>query len=456
MLSPYYTDIKNSEKIRRKSDLAQEIFTQLSSIEYSHNMKVAYFQEMFSALSAALKNIPYCPKAYFDKYLQRFFYEVILDTYNSIAISLNMKNPCTPKMIDCILQYLNDSELNYNEKSLTQKISKRKSKFLEELEDKKQLIFDRNKNRKLNNYYNYISAPLPTEHSPNIAILEKSDYIFNLLYFPETIYAPKHYTEGILIYYFYYMVKDYLHLHKDNSPISFQAEYSAFLFEKLHFPIQFMNCFSSFLKRPFISYEFPKEYWQLFQYIRIFDTKYISLTDYILNTFKDSLDHFYESSIESQQAFIFCEMQMLDSFWLPLLSLVIKETLYNALNGNLELAKQLTHDYIKDYICGSHINNYSYQTLLQNATLQIEDCFYPNTHLRITEKSAKTGTPEHHFNMAFSKCFYTKELSNYVSNCLYQDTAFCDFNYCLKTRLDIYNLYKETLSQSTIKDQTKH
>lgn len=399
MNSPYFNSLLDFKSLTSTSPVAKHIFTELYD-SCKTTKKAPSINEILEHLEKILSSIPFIPGDYFYNYFERFAYENIFNIFAEAFYSHSLTKNKSKKMRDYIEKYLAQTNEPISENIIEQEISKKKKQLQNDLNG---TCSYRSTNGKFNTFYTHIGAPLFEEVNP---LLDDADYIFTLRNYAKTIYSEKNIHTGIQIYSFYNdIVCAYMSQYAAIEKPSFKKEFSAFLFEEIHFPIQYLNCISSYLNAPFSKTKIPDNYWTLFIFAKIFDTHNLSVTDFILDKYSKDLQNLYSPEHESLRYRIFVESQFLKSYWIRILNLILKQVLYLIYNGDINTIATMC----KEYISNKLSNNYTYCNLLKEASEHLATAEYPRTKDKVNSVSPKTDSIEQLFNYSISMCFFMYE-----------------------------------------------
>lgn len=436
----YYTNPANFGP-----DIVEKIYETLcDKFKSKEDLDIA---AIFEDIPLILKDLQ-IPTEYFDMYLHQFIYETTFDIYHDATIALKMNSSETTNMRKCITSRY--PEITNAASSKEIKISSEKNSLLSFAKT----LIDKNDNRdtfananaitysaqKGLHFYSFFYSFLPDGKKNFVSYLTEKDLIFNLENYKNFIYNPKNINNGIQFYNYFTMVQDFLNFHKrpHNLP-SFDDEYSAFLFEQLHYPIQFQKCIVSYMTQDFSSENIPKSYFPMLLYTKLFDTHYLSLTDYILKKYnvtpinysssenrtftKNDIsisNWFYklDKQAEDLRYYSFYEMQFYNSILLPLLTYVIKKVLFALSKEDILKIKTLSYEYLHktlDYdVTRIKNRSISFYTQLTRIYKKVTTCNYSGyKNIPLTQTRLKNTDLEYLFNHHFSLAFFTQDVPNY-------------------------------------------
>lgn len=440
----YYTDINEFRLLTSNCYFASRICGELHCFYQSQN-NISSIDSLKESLLSILNNLPMIPHVFLEKYYERFFYETIFDVYDAIQLTLNSGESKTLSIRDCINAYTQDIR---QISSLEQEISHKKKDMFN---DYQKLQYYCTNHKKLANFYAHLN--IGSDDKTKSIYFTPKNQIINFLSYSNIPFSVKGFKNGVSMPNFYNLVCDFLSNHPQT--VDFKNEYSAYQFHHIHYVIQYLKCYSTFLARNFNKKNIQNAYFPLLFYTRLFDTQYLSLTDYILEKYNEDLDQVYEDSCSDNLKFAFCEMQMLNSFWLPIINKSIKEILFTLLEGDLNKIQKLCQDYLTTILPHSE-NNYSYLSLIDKGKHEIENTTYPNPkdftkRKEVTNsQNIKTGSPNSNFNIVFSKCFFFQDWPDYIDSCIQLKTGYCTLDSCIQFAENLFNQYKYTCSKKTI------
>lgn len=372
-------------------------------------------QNIFDVLKDYINSLSYCipyiPHEYFDHYFDQMCYEITMDICEKTASSSNNDLIMRSKIENYIKTYHSNLPLV----TLEQKVSQKKSEILSDSKNPSSYKINYNKNYPV--FYQNIVLPLDKNITSS---LDDSDFVFYILSYFSTIFYQRKINTGIDIYNFHSFVSDYMLGHPDTGVINFKTEYSAFLFEQMFSAIQFEEGFHTLLNEKKFRIDFPNSYWHLYLYTRMYDTPYLSLSDYILKKYPDVVHHIYYADEKDFHKKLYYEIQILGAFWIPLCSLVIEDVLFCSAEGDLQLINDKCQNYIGTFLSQGDLK-YSYYKRLQLANANIENSKYPfgeksksKNRICVLDKAPKTNTFEQRLNYAFSQCIYNHHLPAFI------------------------------------------
>lgn len=419
----YYTKPESTEAI-----LIDKIYPDFSS--FFNDIKDVTVLSIFNCIPTILKALD-MPTEYFDIYMEAFTYETTFDIYHDaiLALKKDSKKKYT-SMRNCIRsRTLTESDNLY---TLEQKISNAKKdllNFANKLSSYNHTdgtfsaeTYVACHAQKFKDFYDYFHTFLPLSGKKFAPFLNGMDLVFNLDNYKKFIFHPQNFIDGIQFYNCWDIVGDYLIQH--TSPVtnpSFKDEYSAYLFEQLHYPIQYLRCVGSYAIQDFASDKYPEAYFPMLLYTKLFDTHNLSLTDFIFNKYTPSIStSFYNKNIASDELryYTFFEMQLYNTILIPLATSLIKKFLYNNLNGNLEAIKDLSQQYLIQVLHASstrvnrnHTMPVPFYSKLADVHKQVKNGSYPGYNkVPFTQQNLKNTSAEYLFNHHISLAFFTGDV----------------------------------------------
>ena len=156
----------------------------------------------------------------------------------------------------CCYHFLSSAELFMGQQTLEEEISREKKQFStkENIEDpercssihKNQILYG---TRKRSLYLDYTFNILKNSPKQIVPYTCEKDFIFNIRNYSKTFYQSENSKKGLQFKSYYDLLSDYISLHSDEKKVTFNSEYSAYQFEKLHYSIQYSNCVRNFLTK---------------------------------------------------------------------------------------------------------------------------------------------------------------------------------------------------------------
>lgn len=360
--------------------------------------------QIFNNFKTILNEIIFfCPSEYFNKNFEQLCYEIALDVYCNTQTVDNSK----PIIKEKIAHYITTCDTTCASEKLASRFSQNKKQLLGTQDPLTPAVYRLNKN--LSNFYLYIYLPLK---NGTTSLLNDSDFIFYMLHYSDTIFSNKKINTGVDIFNFYNFIHEYLSYHKTSSNSLFENEYSAYLFEQIFSPLQFEEGFYNILSEKSFFSEIPSSYWSLYLYTRIYDSPYLSLSDFIQEKYPNLINSVYNPNENLFHKNLYYEVYSLSSFWIPLCNLAIKAFLFYLTDGNFKEINQKCKTYIDTNL--HQDTNYSYYKRITKSHNKIDVLKYPGNKKNVLSKAPKTGTPEQRFNYSFSQCLYNKHQFPYI------------------------------------------
>ena len=462
----YERDVYDFEKVMTGSIIAKQLFDDLKQriskditlddvcdrYKVTHCLYISKditLGDVCDALKGLLKKSPFFPKDFLELYFDQFFYETVFKAYNAANISLRNEQEKTFFISD----YLRELDIDINDfKGQQEKISRVNKLIKRDLTD---LKYEATINGKLTTFYYYMNLPLDLEAEAiknAKPILNEINTIFNLKFYNKIMFCSKCYQRGKNIKDIFQLMDDYFKIHDECNETEFALEHSAYQLELVHRFIQFQKCVSSYVAMEFPDKKIQEKYVPLYMYIRLFDTPYLSLTDYILKEYP--ID--YEMLYENEEAFyiLFNEMQLLNNYWFPILTGIVQEVLFLVCEGDFEGIMEKCLNY---YNGPAAHNKDLFQKSARDSKEKLKGLKYPdpknyNNWIGIDDKQIlKSDNPLYRFNYFFTKCFYTKEFPNYIMQWLTQQNFSISIEGC-HHYIDIsYRFWKINYSDVTLK-----
>ena len=455
MYSFYYNDIQTFRSLNQRCIISNKIITDLLSKLHakSHAPKKTEQPLVFDvdnikkALLEVLQTIPHSPHNYFSKYYNRLFFEIIFEIYHYAQIELQKSQERT-SIKDSINQIAAFKNSVVDSSSIEQDIS-RKKKIL--VNDFNILQTQSTYSSKLSNFYSYMG--LKCDDKPTVSpIITPENTVFILRSYSDSIFNQKNSKDGILLHTVNRILKDYLDCFGDQN--TFKVEYCIYEFNKIYNYIQYSECCSSYLNQTFTHKKIPTDYSPLCMYTKLFDTQYLSLIDFIFEMQKENLGNIYNDPSILHDALL--KKELLNTFWLPIINLCLKETVFLCSKGYFDTICQTCKEWLIDQI--EH-NDYSYFSLMHKTQENLANSTYPNEkdYNRRKDikdiKHTKTGSPNQVFNITFSKAFFYNDLPNYLYT--YPDQIKY-LDQCLSFIEDIYKQRNDTYKDLSLKTCTDY
>lgn len=330
---------------------------------------------------------------------------------------------------------------------------------------------------KRNIYYDYVYIPQGAktiiEYSPI-----KLDIAFNLYKHDTFIYSANNSDYGIHINNYHKLATTFgkSHIRHD----TFDHEHSVYIFEKLHGMIGYQRCFYNYLET-FANESIPTDnYFLLYEYTKLFDTTHPSLSDYMLDNYKElfknllskegkntkSDDNKFADNKLDEFINLFVKMQTLNLWVLPLITLTIENLLFSIFVNDYSLQfgsktnKPLNEFYesayddfktVEDktkcylqYQIHTSCKDFTYSKRLDEINEIISNYKYNITSKKvINSQASKTESDIQIFNNLLSHCFYLKSLPQFIT-----DKYYCHYIDCYKAlhqyMYSAYNTLKST------------
>ena len=385
--------------------------------EYLYYEMVSYFKDKNFELTDFFKKlkeflIPLFPNenTFFHTHYKSFCYECTFDLYHFFDLFKFQTNPLTTTISEGIRKYSTLTQTTNTDATIAQDISKKKEVFFSDYKDK--AIYN-NYPLKAKTYYNYISYSLNSGHSGIFPIIPTEDLVFNIRNYPHCIYSGKKMDKGIQYYNFRKVISEYLLLHTQKSSIpTFENEYSAYLFEKLHYAIQFQKCVNSYCSQKYDSELIKMHYLPLLLYTKLFDTHYLSLSDYCLKTYNHILSNIYTINID-EVLFLLIEIETYNTYLLPSLFITIKDILLFLHSNDICKIVNELKKFIFYYLSYEDVHNSSYYIQLKKYYEQAKNISYPFDDIRSLIENIPSTNISYTFNEVFSRAYYNHDKYDY-------------------------------------------
>lgn len=237
------------------------------------------------------------------------------------------------------------------------------------------------------------------------------DYVFNIKYYHKFIYSVSQQQKGILVSNYYKLIEKEFSK-KGESP-SFFNEYSFYLLEYLHYPIQYFNCVCSYCEL-FRDEGINKQVFPLFLFTKLFDHHYKSITKFIIGEFKQDLKEIYDRNTSSKIIHIVFTSQQMVDYWCPIIKYTLLSIIVNQYHPDLIKVRTILEEYIEQHLD----QQYTYINELRNSMTRIKNTKYPkknsNKETGILETVRKHDI-KNSFIYAVSKLFYLEEFPSFFS-----------------------------------------
>jgi hypothetical protein len=173
---------------------------------------------------------------------------------------------------------------------------------------------------------------------------------------------------------------------------------------------------NAYVSHSYIGKDFPKEYWPLYSFTKLYDTHWLSLITYMENAYNGNYEHFYaDISLDYVRLLPYLTYEINSKLLLPLLLHLTIFMLNEFTNGDLIKIKEDLEKYLMAFYedtqnhsltykkqltsCFSYMNQY-YINPIENK----KDPCYLKTSL-ITQAPLKDKR-FYNFNKIFSRCFF--------------------------------------------------
>lgn len=403
MYSPYYTDIQTIRSLESNCPIASKIYKELLL-----NRSTSNIDEIKVTLQTSLFSIPYIPHEYLEQNFDRLLYEIIFEVYHYARIELERSQP--PLSIQDRIKYI--PTFQGDPATIAQEISRNNSAITADFNNLKTYA---SYEKKLYDFYLHLG--LYDEEQPSVhPVLTPQNTIFVCRSYSNFIYRSREHKKGILLHTVYDMLSNYIEFW--GSQTNFDTEYCFYEFNRLSYLTQYAKCCSQYLGYGFAHTEIPSEYFPLYIFSKLFDTTYISLADYISKKYSATIGRMYNSV--SVLYPIIIELYLINKFWIPIINLCLKETLFTKNEGNFKSICKECKEWLS--VQSSSNIDYTYKSLMQAAKEDLENSGYPNSknyknRKNIQDsKNAKTDMPNHIWNVVLSKSFFYGELPDYFAS----------------------------------------
>lgn len=497
----YYSVLSTSEKtfaglkfndVRRLSTFIPNItFDSLSkdlhTLIATEKISPGSFQILFEKIFSLVCSINGISSNYFDDYFDFLVYEIIFSVFNDANIALSPKTAPIDSRIgikawtgltdtedDYFLRYertiserktaiianTNMLTLDFPYRKLhTPKTSPSKSLNFKDSKtiEKSAMQLKLSQSQKATAFNTFLQVILLQPEGKLSSISNGKDALFNIEQYIHFIYRPENFDKGIQFYNFYNTIDNYLRkwMLKDEA-IPFSYEYSAYLLEQIHYATQYEQCLKQFVTlfadQNFVGKIADMPYFLLLIYTKLFDTHYISLTDYIEKKYPMN----FSLNIDSDFYYdAFIEMQLLNAFILPLIDYTVKALLFVDTQGEISEIKSITKNYLEmHYQEKKEALSYHYKLMELQTKLNNEYYHYPYSNKSLLEDTSKNTTKEHQLNHHLSRAFFEKDIPDFFLLYMKQKPKENPINFPLIHQLiaDYYTILKGTYHPKTLSD----
>lgn len=400
----------NTQRSIYTFDFANYFFNELVHNANNSDSLDGLFSNMLEILKKA---------SFHDCYLtdcwDSFCYEITLNIYDTLRIYdyLTM-SPVT--LSTCVNTYLQQSNRDNLVNDLLHELTNISKELLlsSDNNDNNQLSsllnrFNIGKSSSYSFFYNFWNHSLShCGYNFNPLVNQKDLYLL-LKFYSNSIYANKNHDQGIQTHKIYNMLSEYLTYYNQSKHYIPEDEHRIYQFEYLYHPLQFSNCICSFLNESFAKEKVPTAYAPLAFYTKLFDTRFISFSDYLLNKFSDDLESFYSDS--KKQLEIELTFYEYAVYYLPI---IVSCTRYFLLYSreNYDDLKKMCEKFIISAINKNPKISYAFH--LENKKNKLENTYYPTKKPQNISTSIKTGLSGYTFNNAISHAYFDSPI---FTNC---------------------------------------
>lgn len=444
---PYESDIYIYRTISSKSFFLSNLLTELletinKDIAEQEEQKesASIMSSIFSCLRRTLETCPLIVQDYFTDHYEYVCYEIAMNIYNTAKTTLKIHSSESVTIRDCIRAY----QERYNDQNdiltLESSISQTKKEILSITEADPPAYLGTLPIQPYT-FFSFWSWFLSKSNEKIKPLLDKADLIFMLSCYSKSIYPEKNAKKGIQPFKVHDMASDYLNKKAYN--IIFQTEYNIYQFEKLYRPIQFQKCISSYYNQEQVPKKDLNNTFSALLYTKLFDTPYISLTEYIFKKYTDTMKKFSLNTNDEQQLNIYLDFQILASYVLPGITLTIEEYLWDIYKGDLHKITKILEGYIKFHLSKS--NPYTFYSLLKKSTESFSKGTYPaskSSSVKHLTDSLKNTDALYNLNCSLSYLYFYITASDFLYKCCHPAVQACTFDYCYQHNLTYYKNWK--------------
>lgn len=408
----YTKDVQKSIYLRESSATIDNIYQKILGLLKEKNdipTILDSFKKVLADFFTELGVLSY----YFGNNDDHILYELLFDAYHTAYLSTTL--PQKVKLRDCARSYAASICGSISYEPYEQRISRIKSDYIKESEN---YIAARNQIKSCT-FLNYTLDLLPKKEQSFTVPVSPDDFAANILNFPSTMYHPDHMFSGIQFHDFHSLVYDYIARHRGNNAPNIELEHATYIFNKLYHAIQYQQGMISFATHHTPTQELCKNSFDIFLYTKFHDTEYLSLSNHIFQKYDSVFELFFDSDIKNINDIehikygIFEELQFYNSFFLPILSLLLKEVLFNTYKEDISAVFESLHKYLSHTISFSKNNFFMYWTLLNSSYTAAANTSYKKGKGLVCSSDHRTST--YTFNQKFSISFFSKNLPNYAN-----------------------------------------
>lgn len=399
------------------------------------NLNMNDMSHLLERILTELSNLCKYHSSYFTEYFFNFLYETLFNVYHDASMSLKSSVYTRDSLVSW------HGGIGVSDTSYEQTLSKNR-KSIQSLSDllkfdspvKDPQVFNLARSHKAMDFYSFISHHFLLDNGRVCNIAYGRDAVFNIENFKRFIYHPNQFHKGIQFYNLKNILSDYQlrwHTFQGKNDL-LCAEYSAYLLEQLHYSIQYQKCIESYVQQDFINssndltWDFP-----LLMYTKLFDTNYLSLTDYIMIKYSDRFADYYSNTKagNSVRFSSYLEMQLLNTCMIPLIDYIIREFFFLHCKGDLIRVQALSYTLLCNFYQNSDFKPYTYTQRLNNTISAAKFLYYPDSKYKLIDKTPKNTSKEYLFNQHMSIAFFGKNFYNYF----YSDKLYAIENFSTDT-----------------------
>lgn len=286
--------------------------------------------------------------------------------------------------------------------------------------------------RKYNNYKKLLK-PLVFDNILLPGTLFKDNY-FYIRGHEKTPFGSKFLGKGVRFNLFSDFIQEYITLYPK---ISFEAEFSAFIFEKLYSGISYQLYILELLQHCNDD-DFPITYWPLYTFSKLFDTHNLSLIEYTRSAYLGNKNLFFDINKGSDlRYYSYIHFQQNNNFYLPLLFNILTLYLNEHYNGETKDIADMLKSYIEKIVTNPQSSKISYYSTLQNAYNSVKllkkhlpslKCKKATTKYKILVPDNRNDSKSYLFNMEICRLFYNEDTPNLIQNYYSMDSVFYHLN----------------------------
>lgn len=306
--------VKEGETLIKQMDLAKAIYQELSERLHSETTDNINYSCIVTALFDVV-NQNWGTTLYFTQRTNQIAHEWALELYWIILDSLNVSSKPLPRMK--LAQIYNERTGSKNNiKNSANRFAEKKKLIDSEMTT--EWVYGDLQNAKYKPYRKLFTSLEQNTLKENG--VDELDYYFYVQRHLDSPFSSKNLSDGMIFTNFHQFVSDYISLQQKKPQQNFEAELSAFVFEKLYYGISYEKCMLSFFKYNLANDITSNMFITSNFFYDLFNTHYLSLTEHILQSYDKQLFLFWDNDIgETVRHNAYITFHLYNGYWLPLL-----------------------------------------------------------------------------------------------------------------------------------------